>query len=86
MAHTGDDPVKAAGRHREAAWRRLDKVHRHPPDCGHLATLGTAYECADLRAWRARIARAQIKYGEAVRECDRVAAEYFVGSLPRAAG
>ena len=81
MAHTDDDPVKAAGRRREAAWKALDRVHRHPPDCAHLATLNTPGECADLRGWRARIAAAQGEYTAAIEECDRVAREYFVPSL-----
>ena len=79
MEHNDEDPVKAAGRRREAAWRQLDKVHRNPPDCAHLATLGTPDECADLRQWRARIAAAQSEYSEAIEECDRVAREYFIG-------
>jgi hypothetical protein len=84
MAHTDDDPVKAAGRRREAAWKALDKVHRNPPDCEHLATLNTPDECEHLRAWRARIAAAHAAYGEAIRECDQVARECFVSPLEAA--
>lgn len=84
MAHTDDDPVRAAGRRREDAWKRLDTVHRNPPDCGHLDTLNTPFECRHLRAWRARIAAAHAAYSETLTECDQVYRECFVPPLEAA--
>jgi hypothetical protein len=78
MAHTDDDPVIAAGRRREAAWGKLNLLHKNPPDCGHLATLNTGQECRHIRTWRAQLARAMAAYRASITECDLVAAQCFI--------